>query len=160
MYLFILYGILPAEVIALTQEKKKGIIENEVGIGSFGTYLEEPIANAKRLLIVGEKMLILRRKAGMSQKDVCDIIGVAPQTYSGYEKGKHEPTIETLVRLAHLYNVSVDFIVGKNDFGGEIDAEEYYESVEDNESFKDLQIQMMEIKEDLDRIKKQMNKQK
>lgn len=34
-------------------------------------------------------------------------------TYSGYELGQHEPTCETICRLAELYRIETDFIIGK-----------------------------------------------
>jgi len=83
--------------------------------GEFSEYLANPVDARERLKIVARNMAICRKEAGMSQRDVCNLIGCAPQTYSGYEKGKHEPTTETLVRLAHLYNVTLDYLIGKNE---------------------------------------------
>lgn len=90
-----------------------GRIEDAVLNGDFGTYLQNPIGSKQRTELVGQKMLLCRKKAGLSQTDVCSIIGIAPQTYSGYENGKHEPTIETLIRLSFLYGVTLDFLLGK-----------------------------------------------
>ena len=70
-------------------------------------------SNKERNKIVGDNLLMLRRRHGLSQKDICDYLMTSPQTYSGYETGKHEPNIETLVRLAFLYNVDMDTITGK-----------------------------------------------
>lgn len=51
-------------------------------------------------------------QAKLSQRDLCEIIGIAVTTYSGYEQGKHEPSLETICRLADLYGISSDFILG------------------------------------------------
>lgn len=32
-----------------------------------------------------------REKAGFSQKELAEIVGVAPNTFHGYESGKHDP---------------------------------------------------------------------
>ena len=103
----------------------KGYIETRVQEGEFGEYLKAPMTNSERSAAVGRKMLLCRKKAGLSQSEVCAIIGIAPQTYSGYENGKHEPTLETLVRLAYLYEVSLDVLldVFPND-GSELISEE------------------------------------
>ena len=88
-------------------------LEMETVTGGFGEYLANPLDAKERMKVVARNMALCRKEAGMSQKDVCAVIGCAPQTYSGYEKGKHEPTLETLVRLAHLYDVDLDFLIGK-----------------------------------------------
>ena len=81
--------------------------------GAFGHYLTMPVTDKTRTLIIGERLGYLRETAGLSQQDVCEIIGVAKTTYSGYELGQHEPTCETICRLAELYQIETDFIIGK-----------------------------------------------
>ena len=71
------------------------------------------LRDSPRTLIIGERLGYLRETAGLSQQDVCEIIGVAKTTYSGYELGQHEPTCETICRLAELYQIETDFIIGK-----------------------------------------------
>lgn len=83
--------------------------------GKFGEYLAKPLTKQERMASVGYAMELTRKRAGFIQKDLCDVIGCKPQTYSGYEKGKYEPPLELLVRLSHLYNVSLDYLLGKFD---------------------------------------------
>ena len=87
-------------------------IQNAKREGSFGHYLVSPVTDRTRTLIISERLSFLRQQAELSQRDVCEIIGVAVTTYSGYEQGKHEPSAETVCRLASLYKVSADFILG------------------------------------------------
>lgn len=54
-----------------------------------------------------------REQAGYSQKELAKIIGVAPNTFHGYESGKHDPKSELLVKIAQVCNVTVDFILGR-----------------------------------------------
>ena len=49
----------------------------------------------------------------LTQRAVAENIGVAQQTYAGYESGKHEPSIEIAIRLANFYNLSMDYITGR-----------------------------------------------
>lgn len=79
----------------------------------FGEYLKDPATDKARREIIGERLAYLREQAELSQKDVCEIIGVAPTTYSGYEVGQHEPTAETICRIAELYKIAPEFILGK-----------------------------------------------
>lgn len=53
-----------------------------------------------------------REIAGYSQKELAERIGVAPNTFCGYEKGLHDPKSDFLVRIAETCNVSTDFLLG------------------------------------------------
>lgn len=53
-----------------------------------------------------------REYAGFSQKELAEKIGVAPNTFHGYESGKHDPKSEILIDIAQACNVSVDFLLG------------------------------------------------
>ena len=54
----------------------------------------------------------LRKKKGVTQKEVADFLQIATMTYCGYETGKREPNIETLVKMANYFGCSVDELVG------------------------------------------------
>jgi len=53
-----------------------------------------------------------RENAGYSQKELAEIIGVAPNTFHGYESGKHDPKSDLLIKIANACNVSTDFLLG------------------------------------------------
>lgn len=53
-----------------------------------------------------------RERAGLSQKDLAKIIGVAPNTFHGYESGKHDPKSDLLVAIARACGTSVDYLLG------------------------------------------------
>lgn len=60
----------------------------------------------------------LRLEKGMRQKDVAEKIGVSPQSYNFYENWVNKPDPETLIKLADLFEVSLDYLVGRaDDFG-------------------------------------------
>ena len=56
----------------------------------------------------------LRTEKQLTQRNVADIIGCTSATYSKYETGKREPSIDVLCRLADLYGVSVDYLIGRD----------------------------------------------
>lgn len=72
--------------------------------------------------VVGSILKYLRQKMGFTQSEVAKKIGTAQQTYAGYESGKHQPNIEMMIRLADLYEMTLDFITGRY-----IGQEEYSE---------------------------------
>lgn len=53
-----------------------------------------------------------REEAGFSQRELAEIVGVAPNTFHGYESGKHDPKSDLLVKIASACHVSVDFLLG------------------------------------------------
>ena len=56
-----------------------------------------------------------RERAGYTQKQLAEIIGVAPNTFHGYESGKHDPKSDLLIQIAKTCDVSVDFLLGLSD---------------------------------------------
>lgn len=54
----------------------------------------------------------LRLDNDYSQIYVASAIGIGRSTYSNYENGISEPTIDTLIKLSKLFNCSIDSLVG------------------------------------------------
>lgn len=55
-----------------------------------------------------------RTRAGYSQKEVSIILKVAAPTVSQWESGLKNPTQKNLVKLADLYGVTTDYLLGKD----------------------------------------------
>ena len=55
-----------------------------------------------------------REKAGYTQEKVAEILGINQSTCTGYETGYRKPSIDILMKLADLYNVSIDWLVGRD----------------------------------------------
>lgn len=62
---------------------------------------------------IGEVLIGLRKEKNLSQKEIADKINVAQRTYAHYEKGDREPSIETMIRLADYYKISLDYLTGR-----------------------------------------------
>ena len=56
----------------------------------------------------------LRLKNNLKQIEIAKILHISQNTYSDYEKGKITISIDKLIMLSDYYNVSIDYIVGKN----------------------------------------------
>lgn len=56
----------------------------------------------------------LRRQRNMNQKQLAGLMNVAPNTISTWEKGKREPNCADLKRLADIFNVSLDYLLSRN----------------------------------------------
>ena len=58
----------------------------------------------------------LREKKRLSQQQLADWLGLTRSSISNYENNTQTPPADTLVRLADIYGVSVDYLLGvKND---------------------------------------------
>lgn len=60
---------------------------------------------------IGNKIKKYREVNKMTQKDIAEILKVAPGTISKYEAGMIEPNIESLKRLAETFNITVDELI-------------------------------------------------
>lgn len=56
-----------------------------------------------------------RRAKGMTQAEVAAIIGVTQNGLSNWETGRNRVDLVTLQRLADIYNVTTDYLLGKDD---------------------------------------------
>jgi len=67
------------------------------------------------LVNMGDKLKSLRTDKKMTQKQVADRIGLAISAVSSYESGTRYPSYDVLVRLAHIFRVSTDYLLGMTD---------------------------------------------
>ena len=58
-----------------------------------------------------QKLMDLRRKAGMSQEQLADRLGVTRQSVSKWESGAAMPELVKLISLSDFFGVSVDYLV-------------------------------------------------
>ena len=64
------------------------------------------------MLILAERLALLRRERDMTQKEVGQELGISLNSYQRYETNEREPTAPVLVQMAKFYNVSLDYLVG------------------------------------------------
>ena len=57
----------------------------------------------------------LRLEAGISQQKLADVILVSQQSINKYENKNVEPDMETLVKIAEYFGVSVDYLAGRTE---------------------------------------------
>lgn len=56
---------------------------------------------------------MIRIRNGVKQKDLAEELGVTINTVSRWELGKVYPTKDKLIILADKFNVSVDYLLGR-----------------------------------------------
>ena len=57
----------------------------------------------------------LREDHDKKQLELAQYLNVKPNTYSNYENGKINIQVDTLIRIADFYHVSLDYLVGRDD---------------------------------------------
>ena len=62
--------------------------------------------------MMGERLKMLRKKKGLSQKDVCDMLGLQLSSISMYESNKADMSDENKIILSKYFNVSLDYLMG------------------------------------------------
>ena len=65
---------------------------------------------------VGKRLYQCRKALKLSQNEVAKHLGVAQPVYQRFEKGIFECSYEQLSLLADLFDVSVDFLLGRTDY--------------------------------------------
>lgn len=94
----------------------------------------------------GKRLKQLREDNDLRQEDVGKIVNVEKSTVSQWESGKRTPDVETIMKLADYFNVSIDYILGKTDIPTPIETiaahhegEEWTEEeLEEIEKFKEF----------------------
>lgn len=61
---------------------------------------------------MGEKLYSLRIEKKLTQKQLAARIGLAISAVSFYESGSRYPSFETLIKLARIFHVSTDYLLG------------------------------------------------
>ena len=62
-----------------------------------------------------ENLRMLRKQTGLTMKQLGANLGMAESTVSLYENGKRSPDVQTLIRFADYFKVSLDFLLGRNE---------------------------------------------
>ena len=57
----------------------------------------------------------IRMQKGLTQSEVASALGVSSVVYSRYENGKRQPSIDTLIQMADIFGVTVDYLLGRQD---------------------------------------------
>lgn len=62
--------------------------------------------------MLGEIIKKLREDKEISQRKLADMLGVSPSTIGMYEQGRRSPDNEMLLKLAKIFDVSIDYLLG------------------------------------------------
>ena len=64
----------------------------------------------------------LRKSKYLNQTGLAMKLNISQYLVSAYETGRHQPSIEILMEMSKLFNVSVDYIIGNTDVKAPVNA--------------------------------------
>lgn len=84
----------------------------------------------------GVRIKEARKKKGMTQDKLAEIIGVTPQAISAWENGRNQPSYDVIVTIADVCGVPLEMLI---EVSKPSSAMEYIEYVENNANILDIQ---------------------
>ena len=63
-----------------------------------------------------ERLKYLRKEKDLKQEELANALNVSKGIISLWESGLREPTMSNLVSIASYFHVSIDYLVGLNDY--------------------------------------------
>ncbi|WP_097025436.1 helix-turn-helix domain-containing protein [Clostridium peptidivorans] len=61
----------------------------------------------------GDRLRELREEKQLTQEELGKLLNISRQAVSGYEAEGNEPNLQNLVKLADIFNVSLDYLLGR-----------------------------------------------
>ena len=89
----------------------------------------------------GKSFKYYRQKAGYTQKEAAELIGVKDYQLGNYETNRSQPSLEILLKMSRVYLVSIDKMLGNNTLRNKYEKEHpenKQEYVDINEVLKSL----------------------
>ena len=71
----------------------------------------------------GKSFKVYRQKAGLTQKEAADKIGIKDYQLGNYETNRSEPSLEILKKMSKVYLVSIDKMLGNNVLANKLASE-------------------------------------
>lgn len=62
-----------------------------------------------------ERLRELRKNKNINQQKLSNYLGYGYTAVANYESGRNEPAIDTLCKIAEYFDVTVDYLIGKED---------------------------------------------
>ncbi len=79
-------------------------------------------------MILSEKLLTLRTRAGLSQEELAEKLNVSRQSVSKWESGSSIPGIDKILEISKIYGISTDYLLKDEmeELPGEVVADVYH----------------------------------
>ncbi|XAM45828.1 hypothetical protein TPDSL_23360 [Terrisporobacter petrolearius] len=112
------------------------------------------------IIMLGDNIRENREKLGINQVELAKLMGVSKQTVSNWENDNRIPPTQTLDKLADIFNVTTDSLLGRNE---DLKLDNTYMDIENDEDYavaKEISKLDVEDKEFIKQMIKKLNKNK
>lgn len=111
-----------ASITHYLQGKRLPTVENLIKIADFfnvstdfllGREEESSSLRFKSVPAFSDRIEFLKGYFGRSAYSIYNNTGISKSSYYDWKKGKRQPTVENVIRLADLFDCTVDFVLGR-----------------------------------------------
>ncbi len=67
-------------------------------------------------MMFAKRLNALRKERGLTAQQMADLLCTGIRNYRKYESGDAKPTIDGLIQIADILDVSADYLLGRDDF--------------------------------------------
>ena len=99
-----------------------------------------------------KNLAYLRQVKNLSKRDLAQKTGISEMAIGYYERGKRNPTLENLIKIADFFDISIDRLI-RADVANEKVIEKNFEKNKGAEFFKELLITLAETMKQVDETK-------
>ncbi|MEZ0482609.1 helix-turn-helix domain-containing protein [Planococcus sp. SSTMD024] len=78
--------------------------------------------------MLSQRLKELRNRKKRTQQDVAKYLGLTRPAYTAYESGNRNPDYETLVKIADYFDVTTDYLLGRDVAHKEVSQESLFPS--------------------------------
>ena len=64
---------------------------------------------------LSERIVFLRKQRKLTQEKVGELLNMSQRSVANWESGDRSPSLSTLIELSEIFNVSLDYLLGKTD---------------------------------------------
>lgn len=95
---------------------------------------------------IGNKLLVIRKRLGMTQAEVAEAAGLSDRTYADIERGSVNMRIETILRICDVLHITPDEILTEDDAPVSANQKEVWERLEAcNSKDKETALQLLMV---------------
>lgn len=76
---------------------------------------------------IGNKLLMFRKKVGLTQAEVAEEAGLSDRTYADIERGTVNMRIETILRICNVLHITPDMILTEENISFSVQEQELME---------------------------------